>query len=220
MKKYTKITLIIFIVLIGLILLDTIQAKIFNNSPILKIREEYNLGSTYYIDKGLLVNHYYCKNKEEKTLFKKDKYSCPIINEDINNNEKPNVEMEKYSKVLDSKLIELDIPKGWNYQELDPSDDYEFALKIYKESNNKGITLLYDYEFFLCGTGLTTESIKLNSGVTAHVGYYKSEDEAWYYIRPIYDSDKKSYVFFNNGLNLDESIEALEFIKTFNITTI
>lgn len=77
MKKGLKIFLIIVAVLVVLILVDTFQAKIFNNSPLLKIREYYNGGETSYIDKGLLVNHYYCNNKEEKTLFKNSKYTCP-----------------------------------------------------------------------------------------------------------------------------------------------
>ena len=70
MKKGLKITLIILGVLVGIITLDTLQAKIFNNSPIIKIRKNLKGGYVKYIDKGLFVNHYYCSNKEEKTLFK------------------------------------------------------------------------------------------------------------------------------------------------------
>ena len=77
MKKGLKIFLIFVAVLVAFIVVDTLQAKIFNNSPLLKIREYYNGGETSYIDKGLLVNHYYCNNKEEKTLFKNSKYTCP-----------------------------------------------------------------------------------------------------------------------------------------------
>lgn len=77
MKKNLKITLIVLIVLVGLVVLDTLQAKILNNSPLLKIRKNLNGDSTYYIDKGLLVNHYHCTNEEEKTLLKDVKYTCP-----------------------------------------------------------------------------------------------------------------------------------------------
>ncbi len=90
MKKGLKITLIIIVGLIVLILVDTLQAKVFNNSPLLKIREYYNGGETYYIDKGLLVNHYYCNDSEEKTLFKNSKYDCPyefIIKEIVDTSE-------------------------------------------------------------------------------------------------------------------------------------
>ena len=68
--------LIILLVIVCLIILDTTYALIFSKSPILKIRENN-------IDKGLLVNHYNCSNKEEKTLFKSVKYSCPL-EEDMN----------------------------------------------------------------------------------------------------------------------------------------
>ncbi len=54
------------------------QAKIFNNSPFLKIKEKVDDNS--YIDKGLLVNYYHCSNNEKKTVWKKTKYSCPALN--------------------------------------------------------------------------------------------------------------------------------------------
>ena len=85
MKKGLKITLIVISIILTFIILDTIQALVFNNSPILKLREFINGGNTYYIDKGLFVNHYYCANKEEKTIFKNTKYACSklIITEEI-----------------------------------------------------------------------------------------------------------------------------------------
>ncbi len=78
MKKGLKITLIVLGILVGIIELDTIQAKVFNNSPLLHKRE-YTCPNdkTYYIDKGLFVNHYYCSNVNE-TLFKNDKTDCLV----------------------------------------------------------------------------------------------------------------------------------------------
>ncbi len=52
--------------MVGIIILDTLQAS----------------GTIDYIDKGLFVNHYYCTNKEKKTLFKGTKYTCPKIDND------------------------------------------------------------------------------------------------------------------------------------------
>lgn len=78
MKKGLKITFIILGVALGIIVLDTLQALLFDNSPIFKIREYYDGSSTNYIDKGLFVNHYHCVNKEEKTLFKNAKYTCQL----------------------------------------------------------------------------------------------------------------------------------------------
>lgn len=41
MKKSLKITLIIIGVFVGLIILDTTQAIVFNNSPIIRITKTY-----------------------------------------------------------------------------------------------------------------------------------------------------------------------------------
>ncbi len=77
MKKTLKVFLIIIGVLVGIVALDTLQAKIFNNSPLFKIRETIYGDDAYYVDKGLLVNHYHCKN-ENTTTWKGTKYSCPV----------------------------------------------------------------------------------------------------------------------------------------------
>ena len=78
MKKSLKIFLIVLGVLIGVIAIDTIKAIVFNNSPILHIREHINkCNEKDYIDKGIIVNHYNCNN-ESKTLFKNTKYNCMV----------------------------------------------------------------------------------------------------------------------------------------------
>ena len=78
MKKSLKIFLIVLGVLIGVIAIDTLQAIVFNNSPILHIREHINkCNEKDYIDKGIIVNHYNCNN-ELKTLFKNTKYDCMV----------------------------------------------------------------------------------------------------------------------------------------------
>ena len=78
MKKGLKIFLIILLVLIGIVAIDTIQAIVFNNSPILHIREHINkCNEKDYIDKGIIVNYYNCNN-ESKTLFKSTKYNCMV----------------------------------------------------------------------------------------------------------------------------------------------
>ena len=78
MKKSFKIFLIVLLILIGVIAIDTLQAIVFNNSPILHIREHINkCNEKDYIDKGIIVNHYNCNN-ETKTLFKNTKYNCMV----------------------------------------------------------------------------------------------------------------------------------------------
>ncbi len=78
MKKVLKITLIVIGIIMGIILIDTLQAIIFDNSPLLKIRDNFDAGSIDYIDKGLFVNHYHCINDENVTTWKKTKFSCSI----------------------------------------------------------------------------------------------------------------------------------------------
>ena len=78
MKKGLKITLIVLGVLVGIVALDTLQAKIFDNSPILKIRDNLDGGSIDYIDKGIFVNHYHCNNNEDVTTWKGTKFACSV----------------------------------------------------------------------------------------------------------------------------------------------
>ncbi|MBR5228103.1 MAG: hypothetical protein IKV94_05665 [Clostridia bacterium] len=80
MKKRIRIILIVVITLIGILILDTIQALYFDNSPILKIREDYNGGTLYYKDKGLWVDTYMCTDGNKTTVLKGFSYSCSSYN--------------------------------------------------------------------------------------------------------------------------------------------
>ena len=77
MKKYLKKIFIILGFIILIIFLDTFQALVFNNSPIFKIRIQ-NEGSLTFIDHGLLVDTYHCKNNKKDTVLKGFSYSCSI----------------------------------------------------------------------------------------------------------------------------------------------
>ena len=83
MKK--KIIIITLCSIIGLIFLDFIVALLFNNSPIIKIRDYYNGGSIVYKDKGIFTNTYKCSDGKTKTVLKTTKYICPMkdIEKDI-----------------------------------------------------------------------------------------------------------------------------------------
>lgn len=75
MKKHLKIVLIIIGVLVGIILLDSMQAVIFNNNPIIGIETKCMK------KEGILVNTYHCSNGKNITIFKLANYpseaSCP-----------------------------------------------------------------------------------------------------------------------------------------------
>ena len=204
MKKSLKITLIVLGVLIGIIFLDTLQAKIFNNSPLLKIRDNLDGGSLDYVDKGLFVNYYHCNNSEKVTTWKNTKFACSVKEE---SNE------EKYFKTIDNITIELSILKNWHYEEM-TLEDSKFALKLYKNSQDKYATLnFYNNSFTVCGTGRTTEEITLNNGIIATIGYYGEpiwSDISFYELNP-------NIAFINNGLEKEDTEEFLEIVKTLNI---
>lgn len=115
MKK-KKILIITLCSIIGLIFLDFIIALSFNNSPIIKIRDYYNGGSTVYKDKGIFTNTYKCSDGKTKTVLKVTKYVCPIngIEKDIK--EAITITFDtKGGSIIDSitigKDIELTLPK-------------------------------------------------------------------------------------------------------------
>ena len=81
MKKNLKITIIIVVILIGIVLIDSVQALIFNNSPIIKIRTDASNG--FYVDKGILVNHYNCSENNKKSVLKTTKYACQTSPDEI-----------------------------------------------------------------------------------------------------------------------------------------
>lgn len=81
-KDKIKICSIIIITIISIVLIDTTQAIIFKNSPLIGIRDEYLSDADSYVDKGILVNTYYCVKEQDivevKVLFKTTKFDCPV----------------------------------------------------------------------------------------------------------------------------------------------
>ena len=81
MKKLLKITLGVIAIIVGLILLDTLQARIFKNSPIISWEEGQPDGDSW-VDRGLLMDTYYCtKERDIQTIYWKPKgikFHCPV----------------------------------------------------------------------------------------------------------------------------------------------
>lgn len=77
-NKYKKYILIAVFSIIILIIIDISQVLIFQNSPVLKIREHFDGGTLYYKDKGLITYTYNCIAEKRKTVLKWEKYSCPL----------------------------------------------------------------------------------------------------------------------------------------------
>ena len=78
LNKYKKYILIAVFSIIILIIIDISQALIFQNSPVLKIREHFDGGTLYYKDKGLITYTYNCIGEKRKTVLKWEKFSCPL----------------------------------------------------------------------------------------------------------------------------------------------
>ena len=139
--------------------------------------------------------------------------SSPVETVDNQKDEK------NYYKEIDNIKLELNIPNKWNYEEIpqnEENDFYKYALKLYKNNENQ-YAMLYFYNdiFGVCGTGRTSKNIILNNGEEATVGYY-DENENWADIS-FYDTNKNIAVM-NYGLIDEDADEAIQFIKTINIT--
>ena len=100
MKKTTKIIVIVIVTLLILLVIDTIQAKVFNNGIVIKITEEYNGGTLTKLDKGVLVDTYFCSNGAKKTIFKWENYTCPSSEaaEENNSNKQNEISWEEITE--------------------------------------------------------------------------------------------------------------------------
>lgn len=165
------------------------------------------VGTMYLIDSNRMKNG-------EEVVFGTwgKKYSVIVkINQDENV-----VKEEKYSKTIGDTTIELDIPSDWNYKEMQvaETDNYNYALKLYKNDEEKyAMIYFYKEKFGVCGTERTSKNITLNNGNEAIVGYYAG-DEVW---EDIIIGTNKNIVVINQNLQKNEADEAIEIIKTLNI---
>lgn len=106
MKKGIKIFLIIFIILAIAVLADTIQAKVFDNNPLIKIRYNRDGGNVDYVDKGIFVYTYVFTNGEKVTVFRWEKYAPPKEPQDlVETNNKQNENNLKYKNL---ENVEID----------------------------------------------------------------------------------------------------------------
>ena len=124
----------------------------------------------------------------------------------------------KYEKTIDNITLSLAIPDKWKYEELErnsENDFYKYALKIYKNDENKYAVLYYYQQMFgVCGTGRTSENIALENGNKATIGYYDGND-IWQDIS-FYETNKYIAII-NYGLDKAESEEIIDLVKTISI---
>ena len=93
MKKILKFSIIFVCVLIIFVLLDTLQAGILKNSPLISWKETLG-GIDSWVDRGILIDTYHCKKEDDIVTvsweFKKSKFACPIDNDTKASEEKLN----------------------------------------------------------------------------------------------------------------------------------
>lgn len=135
MKKWLKFILIIIVIFISVILLDTIQAKIFKHSPFISWKETIEDDDSW-VDKGIIIDTYYCtKEKDIITVywkFKSNKFTCPIDNEKKTEISKEDKEL---ISLLKNKMIDENILIESNLENFDILNIYEYGY--YRNTPNK-----------------------------------------------------------------------------------
>lgn len=139
MKKVIRVILIVIIVIMALILLDTLQARIFKNSPIISWKEEVEDNDSW-VDRGILLDTYYCtKEKDIVTVtwkFKTTKYDCPVDN--IENETLERIVMVDGKLYYDTKEEATNITCGTMDGQITSNTRIEYIPSINNQSNFKG----------------------------------------------------------------------------------
>ena len=83
-NKFIIILLTIVITILSIVILDTIQAIVFKNSPIISWRIEDANDSDSYVDKGILIDTYYCVSDDVITVIPNLKIQIIIAHQNNN----------------------------------------------------------------------------------------------------------------------------------------
>ena len=75
MKRNVKTALFIILIVFTVILLDSVRALAFDDSPLIKVRKRYDGGVLAYKDSGLLVDTFCGVNGKKDTVIKGFEYS-------------------------------------------------------------------------------------------------------------------------------------------------
>lgn len=128
---------------------------------------------------------------------------------------KEEIDQNIETKTIDNDIFKMDIPNDWTYEELSQKEHYKYALKLYKNDENKSAILYYFNEIFtVCGTGRINDELTLNNKEKASIGYYYGDNEwsdiSFYELNP-------NIAIINEGLENEEAEEVLDFVKTITI---
>ena len=108
------------------------------------------------------------------------------------------------------------LPKDWKYEILSQSGDfYEYGIRFHLADVDKNMTFYcYSNRFGVCGTGLETKMILLESGMEAEIGYYDGSED-WSYVS-FFNIDVK-LAAINNGITGAEAKSASTIFLTLYI---
>lgn len=127
------------------------------------------------------------------------------------------IENDSIANEVSFKHSRTRIPENWKSEDMLMTGHYycDRDVKIIspKEEYENGYMLFAHYSknsFNVNKSGLSEKEITLANGMLAKVGYYEGNED-WNYVN-IFDSD--GYVFENKGLNHEDSLTALEIIKS------
>lgn len=159
-NKYKKYIFIAVFSIIILIIIDISQALIFQNSPVLKIREHFNGGTLYYKDKGLITYTYNCIGEKRKTVLKWEKYSCPL--------------KETTFEIIDESKNIKDFTCAEALEEIYRDDEYIYFLSCMK---SKYIKVNYSPNHFSenITTALKEGRVKISDLDIFKIDYIKKE---------------------------------------------
>lgn len=181
MKKSVKFILITVGTLISVILLDTLQARLFKNSPFISWKEEL-ADEDSYVDRGIIIDTFYCtKEKDIQTIswkFKGSKFTCPIDNVSIS-----------YLKELQDNITNI----------LDEKKDYSNYSSCYVDEENKVVIIelednsLEQQEWFRKNI-MDSEYIHFKQGEKATVSTMD-----FYIYKPEFHNDIKFNDYYKNN---------------------
>ena len=114
-KDKIKTFFIIILTIICIIFIDSIQAILFKNSPLIGYRDDYLADMDSYVDRGILVDTYYCVEEDDivnvLVKFKFSKFDCFVDNE-INCPLNPNFEYIEPMDFAESDVMSISIKDG------------------------------------------------------------------------------------------------------------
>ena len=192
MKKTIKIAVIVFVALIALFVIDTVQALAFDSSPLIKVREYYNGGNINYRDKGLLVDTWCGTNGKKDTVIKGFSYSLSDDTYDeVYKNDSQQQQKNPHNQVYDVALSFA----NWT----DDSKIYTSSLNLSKMQSNS-IQHLPIYKF---------DTVEDLMQFKTLFGNILTMDSGWDEIPSFNDTMVVSYFEKNIAAPKDESTEVV-----------